>query len=160
MKLSKKQQEVVELLKKGWELGCFGAYGTGCRLQEGGLGKGGEAKNFSSATIRALYDKGLIIQKDNSINPPYILKNLSVEEVVKLSEDYDLYIEGFSCFDTMKKNDKREKWYNEVFLKFSEEKQEKHQEYWREMRNKLDVIIPLIRELKDWVYERNTKGGK
>jgi len=63
-KLSKRQQELVDLLKTDeWEFGVdVGGWdgGHSVRCQKGGLGRGGEARYFSKATFRALRDKGLL----------------------------------------------------------------------------------------------------
>ena len=60
MKLSKNQQKVINLLEQGWELGQRSGIDGGCWMQRNGLGKGGESLNVSSATVIALYKRGLI----------------------------------------------------------------------------------------------------
>ncbi len=49
-------------MQSGWELGTTTRYANGTRawLQKGGIGKGGESRNISSATVHALSKKGLI----------------------------------------------------------------------------------------------------
>lgn len=60
MKLSRVQQDVIDKMRNGWELGCYSM--SGCRLQKGGLGKGGETQIVSHSTVHSLYKKGLIQQ--------------------------------------------------------------------------------------------------
>lgn len=62
MKLTKTQQGVIYLMQSGWELGTSIAGGGSGRswLQKGGVGKGGESRTISSATVHALDRKGLI----------------------------------------------------------------------------------------------------
>ena len=57
MKLSKTQQEVINKMKDGWELGrtTMGLYSPRCWLQKGGLGKGGPTIDVSWATVKALH---------------------------------------------------------------------------------------------------------
>jgi len=60
-KLTDKQQQVLNDMKQGWELG----YSTSitCQrywLQFGGIGKGGRDKTVNKATVHALERKGLI----------------------------------------------------------------------------------------------------
>ncbi len=74
MKLSKTQQEVIDLMKSGWELGQSMAIHSRTWLQKNGLGRGGETKNVSGATVHALYRKGLIDSKDNFPTRKYYLK--------------------------------------------------------------------------------------
>lgn len=59
-KLTPIQQEVIDLMKQGWELG--GSMGIGSRswLQKGGLGKGGESKEVKSSTVHTLEYLGYI----------------------------------------------------------------------------------------------------
>jgi len=60
-KLSITQQYVIDLMKKGWELGVSTSIHGRCRLQRGGLGRGGESINVNPVTIRALRKQGLIV---------------------------------------------------------------------------------------------------
>lgn len=53
-KLTPTQQEVMDLIGQGWELGSSLTIDGRCYLQKGGLGKGGETKNVSSSTVRTL----------------------------------------------------------------------------------------------------------
>ena len=64
LKLSKTQQEIVQLMKNGWELGIHHAYFSDSWIQKDGLGKGGESKNVSITTIWALEKKGVIERKE------------------------------------------------------------------------------------------------
>jgi len=59
-KMSKVQQYVIDLMKSGWELGHWSGWHDRYVLQKEGLGKGGETKNVSGATVHALMDKGYI----------------------------------------------------------------------------------------------------
>lgn len=60
MKLTKTQQEVVDLLKQGWELAIGRDFHGGCWVQEGGIGRGGRARNIRSDTAHALVKKGVV----------------------------------------------------------------------------------------------------
>lgn len=60
MKLSKAQQEILDLMNNGWELGKYGGLEPKYSIQKGGLGRGGESKIINYRTILALYKKGLI----------------------------------------------------------------------------------------------------
>lgn len=61
MKLSQRQQEVIDLMKAGWELGrSIGGLTNRSWMQKDGLGRGGETKDVHSNTFFALEDKGLI----------------------------------------------------------------------------------------------------
>jgi len=60
MKLSKLQQEVIDLMNNGWELGRDVTYNGRCWMQKGGLGCGGNTKKVGHNTVHALYRKGLI----------------------------------------------------------------------------------------------------
>lgn len=53
-KLSKTQQEVVDLMRSGWELGNSGGFYSRTWLQKGGCGRGGDTKTVSVATLFAL----------------------------------------------------------------------------------------------------------
>ena len=59
-KLTPTQQEVIDLIKQGWELGSSLSIDGRCWIQKGGLGKGGEAKNVSSSTVHTLEYLGYI----------------------------------------------------------------------------------------------------
>jgi hypothetical protein len=61
MKLSKTQQEIVDRLNNGWELGAMSDMSGRCWIQKPGLGRGGESHNVSSATIHALVKKGVLV---------------------------------------------------------------------------------------------------
>jgi len=53
-KLTKQQQEVIDLMKKGWELGSSMGIEGGCWLQKGGCGRGGETKQVRWNTLHTL----------------------------------------------------------------------------------------------------------
>jgi len=59
-KLTKVQQDVLDKMNDGWELGCY--INSGCNLQKGGLGRGGQTQRVSHATVTSLYQKHLIRQ--------------------------------------------------------------------------------------------------
>ena len=59
-KLSKRQQEVVDLMREGWALCLLSAMTNSAWLQKNGCGKDGEAKRLNLNTFYALLDKGLI----------------------------------------------------------------------------------------------------
>ncbi|KKN59272.1 hypothetical protein LCGC14_0543710 [marine sediment metagenome] len=59
-KLTPNQQEVIDLMKQGWELGSELSIGGGCRLQKGGLGRGDETLTISPSTLRTLDYLGYI----------------------------------------------------------------------------------------------------
>lgn len=63
MKLSKTQQDVVDLMKNGWELGSTMTFEGGCWLQENGCGRGGNTERVSNSTVHALLNKGIICEK-------------------------------------------------------------------------------------------------
>lgn len=60
MKLTKNQQEVIDLLNTGWSLGQSKTINGRDRLQKDGLGKGGETKDVRKGTIYKLSKLGLI----------------------------------------------------------------------------------------------------
>lgn len=60
MKLSQRQQEVIDLMKQGWELGLSSGWHTWCSIQQGGQGKGGESRNININTLNSLQEKKLI----------------------------------------------------------------------------------------------------
>jgi len=59
-KLTPVQQEVIDLMKQGWELGSDSTIDGKCWIQKGGLGKGGEAKTVKYGTINTLGYLGYI----------------------------------------------------------------------------------------------------
>lgn len=59
-KLTPIQQEVIDLIKQGWELGTSTDLSGFSRLQKGGLGKGGETKHVKSSTVHTLEYLGYI----------------------------------------------------------------------------------------------------
>lgn len=59
-KLTPIQQEVIDLMNRGWELGADLSVSGRCWLQKGGLGKGGKSKNVNSSTVRTLEYLGYI----------------------------------------------------------------------------------------------------
>lgn len=75
-KLSKVQQEIVDLMKEGWELGVSLSFSGNysCRVQKDGLGNGGATKYFSVSTFKALENKGILKIKSNEFrNKKYAL---------------------------------------------------------------------------------------
>jgi len=63
MKLSPAQEEVLNLMANGWELGQSTTYDGRSWLQQGGVGKGGKSKTISANTIHALFKRKLIHSK-------------------------------------------------------------------------------------------------
>lgn len=60
-KMTKVQQEVVAMMRDGWELGVYTSYDVRCCwLQKGGCGKGGETKSVNHRTVVALQESGVI----------------------------------------------------------------------------------------------------
>ena len=59
-KLTANQQEVIDLIKQGWELGSSISINGKCWIQKGGLGRGGESKMVSNSTVRILEYLGYI----------------------------------------------------------------------------------------------------
>ncbi len=60
-KLTPIQQEVIDLINQGWELGSSITLDGRCWIQKGGLGRGGgESKKVSSSTVRTLEYLGYI----------------------------------------------------------------------------------------------------
>ena len=59
-KLSKPQQEVIDLMKAGWELGASGGMSNRTWLQRDGCGRGGPVKEVNGNTFYALVRRGLI----------------------------------------------------------------------------------------------------
>ena len=62
-KLSKPQQEVIDLMRDGWELGTSMIMDSRSWLQKGGCGRGGDTKEVNASTKHALYVRGLIERK-------------------------------------------------------------------------------------------------
>lgn len=60
MKLSMAQQEIIDKMSNGWELGFAESFNCRFWLQKGGCGKGGETKGVRSTTVASLQGKGLI----------------------------------------------------------------------------------------------------
>ncbi len=58
--LSKNQQEVLDFMKKGWELGSSMGFDSRCWLQKDGCGRGGLSKDVNGNTFYALYQRNLI----------------------------------------------------------------------------------------------------
>ena len=79
-KLSKTQQEVVNLINDGWELGMQTGLTGRYWIQKGGLCCGGESKNISSATVHALEREGLIIRVAKRKNDQYWLIRFELVE--------------------------------------------------------------------------------
>ncbi len=59
-KLTKLMQEVIDLMKNGWELAQSDTYEGRTWIQNGGAGKGGESRRVNANTFQALYSRGLI----------------------------------------------------------------------------------------------------
>lgn len=59
-KPTKKQQEILDLMANGWELGKDMGLNSFAWIQEGGLGKGGKSLSVSIATVHSLWKKDLI----------------------------------------------------------------------------------------------------
>ena len=70
-KLSKKQEEVVDLMKQGWELGSYWINVSPSnmkivyKLQKDGLGKGGESVKVNKKVMSSLWEKDIIDYKAN-----------------------------------------------------------------------------------------------
>ena len=63
VRLSKTQEEVVTLMREGWELGQTSGWDHRAWLQKDGIGKGGPTKRVSSSTFHALWKKKVIVEK-------------------------------------------------------------------------------------------------
>lgn len=61
MKLTKAQQEVINLMGQAWELGTSSGITSRCWLQKNGLGRGGDTKTISYVTKNKLESMGLIV---------------------------------------------------------------------------------------------------
>lgn len=59
-KMTKAQQEVIAMMRDGWELGASTSFDGRCWLQKGGCGKGGETKSVNHKTVAALRESGVI----------------------------------------------------------------------------------------------------
>lgn len=60
MKLSKTQEEVVSLMKEGWEMGHSMTMDGNTWIQKNGVGRGGECKTVYANTYAALSRKGFL----------------------------------------------------------------------------------------------------
>lgn len=60
MKLSKRQQEVLDAMVKGWEMGHNGGINSRVWLQRNGCGRGGPTMAVNLSTFYALYQRKLI----------------------------------------------------------------------------------------------------
>ena len=67
MELTKNQQEIIELMGKGWSLALFNSYHAWATLQKGKIGYGRESKKVNLNTLFALKRKGLIEVKEQRI---------------------------------------------------------------------------------------------
>jgi len=63
MKLTEKQQQVIDLMQDGWQLGRDNHNNGRSWLQKGGIGHGGESVSVSRSTVDSLEKKGLIKSK-------------------------------------------------------------------------------------------------
>lgn len=63
-KLSKAQQEVVDLMKAGWALCQDRSFRGGYWLQQDGCGRGGKHKRLNANTAFALFQRGLLVSDD------------------------------------------------------------------------------------------------
>ena len=64
MKLSKAQQNVIDKMLDGWELGWSHSWGRSCWLQKGHIGEGGKSEDVKCSTAEALFKRGLIKQRN------------------------------------------------------------------------------------------------
>jgi hypothetical protein len=60
MKLSKTQQDIIDLLVDGWEMGWSRTLDGGVWIQKGGAGRGGESRKVNINTAKALLKMGQI----------------------------------------------------------------------------------------------------
>ncbi len=60
MKLTEKQQQVIDLMQDGWQLGRDNHNNGRSWLQKNGIGRGGESIDVSRSTVNSLEKKGLI----------------------------------------------------------------------------------------------------
>ena len=77
-KLNPIQQEVIDLINQGWELGSDTTINGRCWMQKGGLGKGGESKNVSHSTVHVLEYLGYIERGERHF--PILHYRLKVEK--------------------------------------------------------------------------------
>jgi hypothetical protein len=62
-KLTKAQQETLDLLRNGWELGVHESLGSvRIRIQHGGVGRGGEVRRVTKSVFDALLAAGRIVE--------------------------------------------------------------------------------------------------
>jgi len=59
------QQKVIDRMKEGWGLGVTRMLSSHdgkkhCRLQQGGIGRGGVTEKVSIGTVTALYERGVL----------------------------------------------------------------------------------------------------
>lgn len=89
MKLSKLQLRVIQLMKKGWELGHYEQYREWehAMLQKGGLGCGEETEDVNINTLMSLRKRGLIVKAKERKN------DFSLQRY-KLSNKKPLWKEG------------------------------------------------------------------
>jgi hypothetical protein len=69
-KLSANMKDVIELIRKGWELGMSRRYLRTSHpyyLQKGGVGKGGQTKTIHSRTVHGLLDRRLVVHKETDL---------------------------------------------------------------------------------------------
>jgi len=65
MKLSKRQQIVVDRMQESWALCVSRGFHSNVWLQKNGCGRGGESEQVSFSTFHALYKRNLItLNKD------------------------------------------------------------------------------------------------
>lgn len=62
MKLNAKQQDILDKMADGWELGFHvGGFSPGWHsIQQGGLGRGGKSYHVNAGTVGALVNRGLV----------------------------------------------------------------------------------------------------
>ncbi len=61
MKVSKVQLDILQKMNDGWELGFYQGFNASCRLQEGGIGRGGKVQTVNTNTYYSLRREGLIV---------------------------------------------------------------------------------------------------
>ena len=61
MKLTKRQQEVIDYMSDGWALGASHALSSHIWLQKDGLGRGGDCVDVHAATFNGLHRRGMIV---------------------------------------------------------------------------------------------------
>lgn len=80
IKLSDKQKNIIRLMREGWACGIYPRYkvsqSNSGRLQEGGLGKGGSAIRVSVASIKSLFNKGIVGETNRIRLQEYVLTEL------------------------------------------------------------------------------------